>query len=704
MNKKKIIIIGVAAVAVIAAIILAICVSTCSAGNKSKQNTYNLARTYAERGEYDRALTLLDQILIKDASDAIALDLFDQILGMKKDYEEGREVRGFRPDSFKIEIDTKGIADGITNAMQDSLDSMKNALEQSNKNADANRQAADESRKAMENLVKIQEEQSRAEEARRIADEEKRAKEAEAEEERKAQEAAAAEKKRIADEKRKAEEEAVAKKNAKLKAELDAVNENIQKGETALATGNIEEAIKYFQKAENGMPSEAGKELLAAKESQIAQYYFDAAEKATTEAEKQKLMEQAVAMAQKAIADNPKDSSSHYILAQDAMNKKKWDIAINELNKAIQNDPSNYLYYYDLGKIQFTTKKYSEAAISFDTACKKKSDFAPARYNLGLSYLRSGNESAALEAFRKTIDISPRHEKAYLEEARILAKRGDYKGSIAAYENVLAINNINTTAQKELGSVYYQAKRFDKAEESYKKAISMMKDGEEKVLTKYNLSTVLYDANKAVDAEKYAKEAYDGVGIIKNDNSKASIIYNYALMMDSKNNIEEAIPLYLEVLKHNPNHVKTKINLGVMYMNLEPPDVDTALSMFLAVYKTDNKNFEANNNLGSAYLQKNDYKNAIMYFQNALRIDNKNNAVRANLAKAYAQDGDYDNAKTVYTELIKLDNKNWDGYIELAKCCMQLGDNANAEKYLVYVQEKNPGYKSSEIEGLLAGL
>ena len=99
-----------------------------------------------------------------------------------------------------------------------------------------------------------------------------------------------------------------------------------------------------------------------------------------------------------------------------------------------------------------------------------------------------------------------------------------------------------------------------------------------------------------------------------------------------------------------------------------------------------------------------EYSNAIKYYQNALKLDSKNNAIRANLAKAYAQSGDYDYAKATYTELLKTDKENWDAYIELAKVCMQLSDNANAEKYLIYVQEKNPGYRKAEIAGLLSSL
>ena len=255
-----------------------------------------------------------------------------------------------------------------------------------------------------------------------------------------------------------------------------------------------------------------------------------------------------------------------------------------------------------------------------------------------------------------------------------------------------------------LGSAYYEKKNYAEAADSYKRALTMLSPSENMTLTKYNLSTVLYDDGKIADAEKYAREAYEDKDYIKTDASKVNIIYNYALVLDKQGKIDSAIPIYMEVLKLNPDHAKTKINLGVMYLTLDPPETDTALNLFLQVYNKDKNNIEANNNLGKAYLLKEDYENAVKFYQNALRLDSKSDSIRANLAKAYAQAGQYDYAKSTYTELLKTDKENWDAYIELAKVCMQLGDNASAEKYLVYVQEKNPTYKKSEVAGLLGSL
>lgn len=689
-SKKKKIIMGIICAAIaILILVICLCAKSCNS-TSSRNNAYNLARTYAEQGEYDRALSVLDKLLLKNGNDSTALEMLQQIIEMKKAADEGGAVPEFSGVT-SVNINT----DGITDAMQDSMAQVKNAL------AESNRQA-EENRKTMENLVKIQAENSAAEKRRQEAAA------AEAAEKRKAEAAAEAQRK-AAEEKRKAEEEELAKKNAKVKNDMDIVNNEIQLGKTALATGNIEEALQHFKKAGSNIPVVDGDPLYSAKKkSEIAQALWAASEKAEDPAEKKRLRDEAMAMAHKVLEENPNDGAAKYILAQDSIDKKDYNLALNQLKGAIQNsdkeNPNLYLYYYDLGKIQYLAKKYSEAVASFTTSCELNGSFVPSRYNLGLSQVKLKNDTAAIAAFRKCIDINPRYEKAYLEEARALSRRNDYSGAISAYESVIALNNINTTAITELGNVYKNAGRLAKAEESFRKALAMLSSSDEQTKTKYNLSTVLYDEGKTIDAEKYAKEAYDEKSYIKDTKNRANIVYNYAMILDKNGKIELAIPKYQEVLDLNPDHSKTKINLAVMYMNLEPPAVDTALSLLKQVYSVDKNNFEANNNLGSAYLLKEDYKNAIMYYQNAIKIDSSVNDVRSNLAKAYAKDGDYDNAKTTYTELIKLDSQNWDAYIELAKVCMQLNDNNSAEKWLIYVQSKNPNYRKSEVDNLLSSL
>ncbi len=679
LTKKQKIVAGCVAAAVVVAMVL-LCVRGCSgsAGGKSRQ--ISLATFYYDNGEFDRALDALQKLFLKNPDDKEIQDLMKKIIAAKGEDSAGAGAN----QNVSVNIDTDGL--------QSSLDSMKSELARTNAaNARQQKEMAELMRKQQENaaLEKERQEQLKAQQ------EEQKAIAKAAEEQRKKEEAA-----------RKAKEEELARKNARLKSEIATVNDFIQQGKSALNSGNIDSALRNFENAQKSLPVSDGEPAFSAgKYSEMAGALYDASLNASNPDDKKKLQDAAVEYASKAVALDPKNAESQYILGMDAFDKKNYQKALDHLTKAAANDTTkNYLYYYNLGRVQYMMKKFTEAKYSFTTACQLNGNFAPARYNLGLTNNKLNDTKSALSEFRRAHDIDPRHERSYLEEGRILSAQKDYTGAISAYQNVIRINNTNRAALNELGSVYYQAKKYPDAERTFKQSLAMLPAGTEDSMTYYNLSTVLFEEDKVADSLSYAKKAYDSCGQIKNLANRANVIYNYALISEKSGNTDEAIQRYGEVLQANPNHLKTQINLGVMYMNMNPPDTETALQFFTKAYAQDKNNFEVNNNLGSAYLAIADYDNAVKYFQNALKIQPKNNEVRYNLGQAFASSKQFDNAKTIYVQVLQQDSSNWDAYIELAKVCMALGDNQSAEKYLTVVQIKNPSLRKSEVDSLLSSI
>lgn len=679
LTKKQKIAVGAAATAAIALIVFLCIRGFGNAGGGSRENTLSLVKMYMERGEYDRALDKLEELLLKNSGDTEAVAFMDTIIQMKNAAAEQESA----PSNVKVEVDTDGLAQAI--------ESMKSGIEQ-------NSRAAEQNSKAMADLLSQQKAQAEIEKARL---EEQKKQQKIAEEQRKKEEAA----KKAEEARRRAEEEALKKKNAQLNKEISAVNDEIQQGKTALQSGNIEQALSYFTAAQNNLPVSDGEPAFSAsKYSEMAQALHSSSQHADSPENREKLEQAAVQYAESAIALDGKDAASNYIIGADSMAKKDYSKALDSFTQAVTSDSSNYLYYYDLGRAQYMLKKYTEAKYSFNTACRLNPSYAPARYNLGLTNNRLNDSKSALSDFRKAHDIDPLHEKSYMEEGRVLFAMKDWNGAVYAYNKAAAINSTNRAAFQELGLAYSQLNKYAEAENAFRKSLALLPSGTDDPLTYYNLSTVLYEQGKADDALNYAKKAYDSQGVLRDVNARANVIYNYALISEKLGNVDEAIAKYAEVLKLNPKHIKAQINLGVMYMGMTPPDADTALTFFTKAFEQDSSSFEANNNLGSAYLSKKDYKNAILYFQNALKREPKDNDVRINLAQAFAGDGQYDNAKTTYMEVLRQNPNSWDSYIELAKVCMALHDNENAEKFLEFVKVKNPEYRTSEIDGLLASI
>lgn len=626
---------------------------------KQRENTLALAQKYLEKGQFEDAMRLLNELLQADINDKEADELLDKAIALKKE----SEAQNAAPQNANFNFDT----DGIANALR----------EQNERNQEAiNRLLAEQNRSANES-ARVEEEA-----LERKAAEEQRKKE---------------------DAERKAKEEALAQKNKELKAKIDSVNNKVLAGKADLNTGNIDSALSNFEQASGQLPlSEGEPEFSASKYSEIACALHDAASSEKDDGRRERLNSAAIQYVNKALANNQNDPASHYILGMNYIEDGDWEKAQKELSVAIQNDPDNYLYYYNLGRAQFRLRNFTAARSSFESSVKYNKNFDPAYFNLGMTCQRLKLNKDALAAFRNAHQVNPNYSRAYLEEARILnAAFNDSKGALDAYKKVIELDPVNTQALNECGSVYAGMGNNAEAENCYRRAIALLKPGDKDPITYYNLATALFNQNKLPGAQSNAKIAYEQMDALKRNSDKAMVVYNYALIEDTLGNADKAITLYKEVLVLDPSNTKTKTNLGKMFMNMNPPDADAALSFYLDAYNT-SPSFELENNLGSAYLTKKDYPNAITYFQNAIKKNPKDNTVRFNLAQAYSGAGDFDNAKTTYLEILNADTSSWDTYIEVAKVFIALKDTANAEAYLKILQQKNPTYKKAEVDALLA--
>lgn len=633
-------------------------------GGSARQNTLALVQKYLDKGQYDKAMDLLNSLLISNPDDAEADKLLDEAIRQKKaSDEQAAQNIVVQPgdSSYNISIDTDELTAALREQNEKSQQMINDLLEQQRQSQDAQRAEAAAEKKAAEELKKKEEAE------------------------------------------RKAAEEALAQKNAALKSKISGINEKIAAGKADLNTGSVDSALSNFKNAVSQLPlSEGEPAFSAAKYSEVASALFEASQNEKDPGKKAKLNREALSYVNQALKNNPNDPVSHYILGMNYIESGDWQMAAKELEAAAKNDPDNYMYYYQLGRAQYRLKNFTAARSAFDTSIKYNNKFDLSYFNLGMTLKRLKLNKDSLAAFRNAHSVNPQNSKAYLEEARILNDvYKDSAGAVNCYKKVIEIDPVNVSALNECGHVYSNMGQYANAEAFHRKAVSLLKPGDKDPITYYNLALALYNQKKNSEAEKYAQLSYEQKDAIKASKERAVVVYNYALIEDSLGKADKAIALYKEVLALDPDNAKTKTNLGVMFMAMSPPDADTALTFFLDAYKVE-KSFELENNLGSAYLAKKDYTNAITHFQNALKKSPKDQTVRFNLAKCYAEAGDYDNAKTCYVDIINADQNNYDSYIELAKVFIALKDTANAQSYLKILQQKSPTYKKAEVDKLLA--
>ena len=520
------------------------------------------------------------------------------------------------------------------------------------------------------------------------------------ENEKKAKKTADEKNKKIAEEKAKKQAEEKAKKEAEEKAKKEA-EEKAKKTEANKAA----EEEKKRKAAEEVAQKKAEEEKTAADRNKAK---LDEIAKRLSEAgsasEKQKLLDEGTELAKKLLESGVESDSAHYILAQDAQKKKDYKRALSELEKAIALNESNYLYYYDMGKLQYLLKRFTDAKVSFNRSMELNNQFPPSVYNLGLTYVKLKDEENALESFKKSVKINPEYEKGYIEQARVYNRLGKLAECVKAYDELIKLFPDNTAAIMELGSVYYQYGKYAESEAQYKKALASLKKSEERTLTAYNLSKVLYDNKNYTEAARYGWIAYDEKDFLINDTQQANVVYNYALIQEKNEKLEDAVNLYKEALTLNPKHMKSKINLSALYMAENNPDADKALELLLDAYKTDNSDFSVNNNLGTAYMLKEQYDYAEKFYKAALDIVPDDEDALFNLANAQMKGGKPSEAVYNFTKITTKNPENLEAFVGLAKVQIQTGDSQGAYKNLLYVRKKNPSFRKAEVDSLIAVL
>lgn len=164
-----------------------------------------------------------------------------------------------------------------------------------------------------------------------------------------------------------------------------------------------------------------------------------------------KKKERNIKLLKKAIIDSPKDSYYHYLLAENYLYLKSYDLAIENYNKVVEFTPRNSLAATALTKkarcLYFLGRK-EEAYQSAKQALELKGDNAEASNIIGTLYLDIGNVLKAIQV---------------LEHSRSL--------KIPLFSDIgLDVNEYTYMPNFLLGNAYFLARDMDKAIDRFRKA------------------------------------------------------------------------------------------------------------------------------------------------------------------------------------------------------------------------------------------
>jgi tetratricopeptide (TPR) repeat protein len=88
-----------------------------------------------------------------------------------------------------------------------------------------------------------------------------------------------------------------------------------------------------------------------------------------------------------------------------------------------------------------TQGRYPEAIAAYQAILKRDARNVDAMTHLGLIVAVGGHADAALETFRKALEIDPNYAPAYLYQGQVLYEtKQDWAGAVRAWERFLALS------------------------------------------------------------------------------------------------------------------------------------------------------------------------------------------------------------------------------------------------------------------------
>jgi tetratricopeptide (TPR) repeat protein len=196
-----------------------------------------------------------------------------------------------------------------------------------------------------------------------------------------------------------------------------------------------------------------------------------------------------------------------------------------------------------------------------------------------------------------------------------------------------------------LGQIYFAQKNYAKAEESFRKVLSLDKDN----LSAYTMLGQLFIAQKSQDR---AIQEFTNALKVNPKFFQAHILLSS--VYESKNDLGKAKSHLREALKINPKSPIAANNLAWMLAE-SGGDLNEALTLAQTASRELHDMAVIQDTLGWIYYKKGSYQAAVDTFNDCVRKDPKNPTFQYHLGMAYLKKGDKAKAKAALNEAIKLD-------------------------------------------------
>ncbi len=439
---------------------------------------------------------------------------------------------------------------------------------------------------------------------------------------------------------------------------------------------------------------------------------------------------EALELCEKILKDDPKDHEAIAMRASLWLYAGKPDqinTAISELLSVVNKMPENFVLRYNLGRALMAKGDIDSARVQFVDALKYRNDYLPARIALAQILVTRGEYAAGMSAANEILQLDPGNQYARLIKSHAFMAQGKFVESKSVLEETLKINPDQRDAKYQLGYVLFKEGKMKEAEALFQQVYGQSPPdmrglmGLTEVYTAQGqFDRVLKMLDEAI--QKYPKAATlqlawgniavragkpdEGVAmfrkVLAGDPKNFDIHMRIAEALRQKGDLPQAIEVWKKAGELMPNHLAPIISRAMALDQVNRRS--EAAPLYLQVLKAEPDNVVALNNY-SFYLaeQGTDLDLALTYAQKAKSKAPADPMIADTLGFVYLKKNLPQNAASIFSELTGKYPKVALFHIRLAMAHFQAGEKAKARRVLDDARKSNPTKGDQEEIQKLAG-
>lgn len=358
---------------------------------------------------------------------------------------------------------------------------------------------------------------------------------------------------------------------------------------------------------------------------------------------------------------SPSDEKMHLEMGKKLWSEAKFQEAIVEFAQVHEANPKDKESLRAMGTLfnvlsrPDKSKKYLQKLVALEGGAAGSQELSM----LANAQNKTGQVQDAVSTLNKALEANPDNSAALNQLETI-------------WRDEVKFNPSNPTAHANLAWVLQKKKRYEEAMQQYNIADYLANRDpntsfDVKKMIRMNLGS-LFQQVRRFDK---ALEAYNTILQVEPDNRQA--LYYKATLLRDMGRHDEAMQAYYRLLSANTNDATSEEArrdlLALIMQNRDPERVTSGLKFYAG--KFDN-NALIQSQVGEAFHKMKDFPDAVIYYQRAIQLNPKLASAYANLGAALQAEGKTDEALDAFKKAQRLDPKN---------------DTVN--KYLASIQQTN---------------